>query len=68
LASWYADEREVPSFRAAILDTVEGADLVVVGLRGHGGFAGLLLGSVNQQNAHHAPAPSWSCLEGSRAH
>ena len=41
----------------AVLDVAAGADLVVGGSRGRGGFAELLLGSVSQQVTHHAPCP-----------
>lgn len=40
-----------------LLDIAEGAELLVLGSRGLGGFRGLLLGSVSQQCVHHATIP-----------
>ncbi len=40
-----------------LLDACEGALMLVVGSRGHGGFAGLLLGSVSGNVAEHASCP-----------
>jgi nucleotide-binding universal stress UspA family protein len=40
-----------------LIESAQGADLLVVGSRGRGGFLGLLLGSVSQQCAQHPPCP-----------
>ncbi|MEW9547371.1 universal stress protein [Nonomuraea sp. NPDC050783] len=38
-------------------EAAAGADLLVVGTRGHGRLAGMIIGSVSQALLHHAPCP-----------
>ena len=44
-----------PAF--VLTEAAEGAELLVVGSRGHGAFAGMVLGSVSEYCAAHAPCP-----------
>jgi nucleotide-binding universal stress UspA family protein len=52
-------EQRLLKGRAAetLIAAAEGADMLVVGSRGRGGFRGMLLGSVSQQISHHATCP-----------
>ncbi|GAA2410644.1 universal stress protein [Streptomyces glaucosporus] len=65
LSGWQAKYPEVTVHRRlvqartrpALIEASEDAQLLVVGARGRGGFAGLLLGSVSQAVLHHAHCP-----------
>jgi nucleotide-binding universal stress UspA family protein len=54
----WVQTRVVEGYPAQVLvDASEGADLLVVGSRGHAGFADALLGSVSTYCVHHAHGP-----------
>lgn len=65
LAGWQQKYPEVPVRRIVIrdrpvrqlLEHAQHAQLLVVGSRGHGGFAGMLLGSTSQALIYHALCP-----------
>lgn len=52
----------------ALLRAAAGAQLLVVGSRGHGTFAGIMLGSVSQHCVQHAPCPVVVIPPGTVAH
>lgn len=51
-----------------LCETAEGAELLVVGSRGLGGFRGLLVGSVTQQAVAHSPCPVLIVVPEGRSH
>ena len=50
-------ELSAPDPAQALALLAQDADLLVTGTRGHGGFTGMLLGSVSNKLAAHAPCP-----------
>ncbi len=65
LAGWQEKYPDVRADRVVVRDRpvralmrfAEQAQLLVVGSRGHGGFAGMLIGSTSQALVYHAPCP-----------
>lgn len=55
--SWFHGTVREGGTARALLEESEGAEMLIVGSRGHGGFAGLLLGSVSEAVAAHATCP-----------
>lgn len=54
---WYTSDIRPGAAAQVLVEESQSSDLVVVGSRGHGGFTGLLLGSVSSQCAEHAECP-----------
>lgn len=54
LPDWYEPAVREGSAARTLVDESRSADVLIVGSRGHGGFAGLLLGSVSSQCAAHS--------------
>jgi nucleotide-binding universal stress UspA family protein len=55
--SWFSTRTRRGTAAAALIAESDGAEMLVLGSRGHGGFVGLLLGSVSRACAEHAHCP-----------
>lgn len=61
-------ELAIRSAAQALIDSSRDAAMLVVGSRGHGGFVGLMLGSVSSACTHHAACPVVVVPPPERAH
>lgn len=54
---WYSSVIRMGSAARQLIAESEGAEMLIVGSRGRGGFTGLLLGSVSRSVVEHADCP-----------
>lgn len=55
--TWFTVSTRQGAPAQVLIDESEGAEMLILGSRGHGGFPGLLLGSVSHSCAQHAHCP-----------
>ena len=57
LPAWFTTSAQNGSAARVLIEASRGAQMLVLGTRGHGGFVGLMLGSVSSACATHAHCP-----------